>query len=337
MRFGLIGVGVIADFHRRAIGNVEGAEVVGVYDKFAEAAKRFGEQHNLQVYDSIEKLIKEGGCEVVTVATPSGWHLDPVLQAAEAGAHILCEKPMEITTERIDRMISACHKAGVKLGGVLQFRTYQGPRKAKQVISAGKLGRILIADAYIKYYRTQEYYDSAKWRGTWEFDGGGATMNQGVHWVDLIQWLVGEPEWVYALTSTQNHQIEVEDISHAVVQWKGGGQGVIEATTCAKPGIETRIEIHGEKGSILLEDIRIKKMVIDGEPDYEDATETMGGGYGDPKAITTAGHEYHVRDMIAAIQENRDPVVTGEVARTSVNLITSIYKSSREGVRISID
>ncbi|KXK31602.1 MAG: putative 4,5-dihydroxyphthalate dehydrogenase [Candidatus Hinthialibacteria bacterium OLB16] len=334
MRFGLVGVGVIADFHRRAIEQVEGAELGGVYDKFPEAAHKFGQQHNIPVFNSIEDLVQSGGCEVVTVATPSGWHMAPVLEAAHAGAHILCEKPMEVTTEKIDRMIAECRKAGVKLGGILQFRTFDGPRQARQIIQEGRLGKILVADAYIKYYRSQEYYDSAAWRGTWEFDGGGATMNQGVHWVDLIQWLAGEPEWVYSLASTLGHRIEVEDASHSIIKWKGGGQGVIEATTCAKPGIETRIEIHGEKGSILLEDTRLKKCVIDGEPEIADSSHSQGGGYGDPKAITTAGHEYHIRDMIQAIQEGRDPVVTGAEARKSVHLITSIYRSSREEQRV---
>jgi predicted dehydrogenase len=334
MRFGLIGVGVIADFHRQAIEKVEGAEVGGVYDKFPEPAKKFAEQHHIPVFDSIENLVKEGGCEAVTIATPSGWHMEPALEAAKAGAHILSEKPMEITPERIDRMVEGCREGGVKLGGILQFRTFEGPRKAKKILSEERLGKILIADAYIKYFRTQEYYDSAPWRGTWEFDGGGATMNQGVHWVDCLQWLAGDPEWVYGLASTLSHDIEVEDASHAIVKWKSGAQGVIEATTCAKPGIETRIEIHGEKGSILLEDIRIKKLVIDGDPDYEEELHIKGGGYGDPKAINTAGHEFHIRDMMNAIREGRDPVVTAAEARKSVDLITSIYKSSREGKRV---
>ncbi|MCG3199894.1 MAG: Gfo/Idh/MocA family oxidoreductase [Candidatus Omnitrophica bacterium] len=334
MRFGLIGVGMIADFHRRAIQNVEGAEVVGVTDKFPEAARKFGEQHGIPVFESIEKLVKEGGAEIVTIGTPSGFHLEPTLEAAKAGAHVLSEKPMEITTERIDRMTAACREAGVKLGGILQFRTFDGPKKAKQVLSEGKLGRILIADAYIKYYRTQDYYNSAAWRGTWALDGGGATMNQGVHWVDCIQWLVGEPEWVQGLASTLDHQIEVEDACHAIVRWKSGGQGVIEATTCAKPGFETRIEIHGEKGSILLEDTRIKRLVIDDEEEVVEQVAEKGGGYGDPKAISTAGHEYHIRDMIEAVKNNRDPVVTGAEARKSVRLITAIYESSRGGKRV---
>lgn len=336
MRFGIIGVGMIADFHRRAIENVEGAELVGVFDKFAEAANQFASTHGVPAFESIDALVKVGGAEAVTIATPSGWHLDPTVEAARAGAHVLCEKPMEITTDRIDQMIAACKKAGVKLGGVLQFRTFEGPRKAKELIDSGKLGRILVADAYIKYYRTQEYYDSAGWRGTWEFDGGGATMNQGVHWVDCIQWLVGVPEWVQASALTVGHTIEVEDVSHAIVKWKEGGQGVIEATTCAKPGFETRIEIHGEKGSIVLEDVRLKKVVIDGEPDYEEAPEGKGGGYGDPKAISTAGHEAHIRNFVEEVAQGNEPMVTGEEARKSVHLITSIYRSSREGARVML-
>lgn len=336
MRFGIIGVGVIADFHRQAIEKVEGAECGGVYDKFGEAAKKFAEAKNLKAYDSIEALVKEGGCEVVTIATPSGWHMEPAIAAMKAGAHVLCEKPLEVTTEKIDRMIAASKEYGVKLGSVLQFRTFEGPMKAKQIIESGKIGKILVADAYIKYYRTQEYYDSAAWRGTWELDGGGATMNQGVHWVDCITWLAGEVEWVYSLASTLDHNIEVEDACHSIVKWKGGGQGVIEATTCAKPGFESRIEIHGQKGSILLEDTRIKKLAIDGEEVYEESTGEKGGGYGDPKAITTAGHEHHIRDMLNAVREGRDPFIPPSEARRSVELITAMYRSSREGVRISL-
>ncbi|MCA9412066.1 MAG: Gfo/Idh/MocA family oxidoreductase [Candidatus Omnitrophica bacterium] len=336
MKFGIIGVGVIADFHRQAIENVDGAECIGVYDKFQEPAKNFAEKHNIKVFDSIESMVKDGGCQIVTIATPSGWHMEPAIEAMKAGAHVLCEKPLEVTTEKIDKMIATAKECGVKLGSVLQFRTFEGTKKAKAVIESGKLGKILIADAYIKYYRTQEYYDSAKWRGTWELDGGGATMNQGVHWVDCISWLAGDAEWVCSLASTLNHNIEVEDVCHSIVKWKSGAQGVIEATTCAKPGFESRIEIHGEKGSILLEDTKIKKMSIDGEEDYEDTGSEKGGGYSDPKAITTAGHEHHVRDMMEAVEQNRDPFIPPTEARRSVDLITAMYRSSREGGRVSL-
>jgi predicted dehydrogenase len=336
MRFGIIGVGVIADFHRRAIENVERAEVAGVYDKFPEAAKKFSEQHGIPAFDSIEALVQQGRCDGVTIATPSGFHRDPSIEAMRAGAHVLCEKPLEVTTEKIDEMIAASKETGKMLGGVLQFRTFEGPKKVKQVIESGKLGKILVADAYIKYYRSQEYYDSAGWRGTWALDGGGATMNQGVHWVDLIQWLVGEAEWVLGHYGTLGHSIEVEDVCHAIIGWKCGGQGVIEATTCAKPGFEARIEIHGEKGSVLLEDTRIKKLSVDGEEDYSEEPVVKGGGYSDPKAISTAGHEHHVRDFVEAFEQGRPPCVPAEDGRRSVRLITAIYESSREGKRIVI-
>jgi predicted dehydrogenase len=329
-------VGVIADFHRQAVENVDGAELVGVYDKFPEAAKKFGEAHGLPVFDSIEALVKDGGCDVVTIATPSGWHRDPSIAAMRAGAHVLCEKPLEITPEKIDEMIAVSEETGKILASVLQFRTFEGTRKAKETIAAGKLGQIYVADAYIKYYRTREYYESAKWRGTWELDGGGATMNQGVHWVDCINWLMDGAEWVYGLASTLGHDIEVEDVCHAIVHWENGAQGVIEATTCAKPGFETRVEIHGEKGSILLEDTRIKKMVIDGEEDYEEIPEIKGGGHGDPKAISTAGHEHHIKDIMEAVSTGRQPFVPCQEARKSVRLITAIYESSREGKRVVI-
>ena len=336
MRFGIIGAGMIADFHRRAIEEVEGAELVAVYNKTEKSAQEFSEEHHIPWFDNIEKMVREAGCEVVTIATPSGWHLEPSLEAMAAGAHVLSEKPMEITTDRVDQMIAAAQAAGVLLGGILQFRTGVAARKAKEIIESGRLGNLLVADAYIKYYRDQPYYDSGAWRGTWELDGGGATMNQGIHWVDLIRWLMGDPEWVYGLASTLGHQIDVEDVSHAIVKWKNGAQGVIEATTCAMPGIDTRIEIHGENGSILLEDTRLASVVIDGEEEYHEEKTESGGGYDKPTSISTEGHVRHIQDIMEAVTENPPPLVPGEEARKSVELITAIYQSSREGKRIEL-
>jgi len=335
MRFGIVGAGVIAEYHREAILRTQGAELVGVYDKFPEAARRFADKHGLVVFPSIAELVGKGGAEVATIGTPSGWHLEPATEAMEAGAHVLCEKPLEVTVERIDRMIDAAERTNRKLGGILQMRTFSGSRKAKELLDSGALGKILIADAYIKYYRTQEYYDSDAWRGTYALDGGGATMNQGIHWVDLIQWLMGDAQAVYASCATLGHNIEVEDINHAVVKWPGGGQGVLEATTCAKPGFPTRIEIHGENGSLILEDARITKLVM-GEKEIPQEESTAAGGHADPKVFSVEGHILHVQDMIEAVRENRDPLVPGAEARKSVKLITSMYESSRGGKWISL-
>ena len=337
VRFGTIGVGVIAEYHRQAIEAVDDAELVGVYDRFQEPLERFSQKHNIPHFDSVESLVRDGKCDVITIATPSGWHLQPAVEAMRAGAHILCEKPLEVTLQRIDRMIETANETKRKLGAVLQIRTFPSCVKAKQVITQGKLGKIVVADAYIKYFRTQEYYEESAWRGTWDLDGGGATMNQGIHWIDLLNWLVGDAEWVLAAASTLAHTIEVEDVCHAVIGWKNGAQGVIEATTCAKPGFESRIEIHGEKGSILLEDTRIKKLIIEGEEDYEEAPKTAAGGHADPKVFSVEGHILHVRDMMQAIAEDREPVIPGAEARKSVQLITTMYESSRIGRRINLD
>ncbi len=334
MRFGIIGAGVIAEYHCNAIEAVADAQLVGVYDKLRQAAQNFATKHDIPAFDSIESLVQQGNCDVVTIATPSGWHLEPCIAAMEAGAHVISEKPLEITIERIDRMIDTAQMNNRKLGAILQIRTFPGCQKAKQILDEGRLGKILVADAYMKYYRTQEYYEESAWRGTWNLDGGGAAMNQGVHWIDLINWLMGDAEWIYAVAQTLGHQVEIEDICHAVIGWKCGAQGVLEATTCAKPGFETRIEIHGEHGSLLLEDTHIKKLILDGEPDYEESQQEAAGGHADPKVFSAAGHIIHIQDMIEAVRNDREPMVPGWDARRSVHLITSMYQSSQEDRKV---
>ncbi|MCA9426708.1 MAG: Gfo/Idh/MocA family oxidoreductase [Candidatus Omnitrophica bacterium] len=337
MKFGIVGAGVIAEYHLEAIRRTEKAEIAGVYDKFPEAAKAFGEKHSIPVHPSIESLVQEGGAEVITIGTPSGWHLEPATQAMEAGAHVLCEKPLEVTLDRIDRMIEVGKKMNKKIGGILQVRTFPGCQQAKRILEEGRLGKLLLADAFIKYYRTQEYYESAGWRGTFELDGGGAAMNQGIHWIDLIQWLAGGAESVCAHAATVGHQIEVEDVCLGMVQWKNGARGVIEATTCAQPGFATRIEFHGEKGSLLLEDSQIKKFVIDGEDQPIEEGTTGAGGHADPKKFSVEGHVIHVQDMIEAIEQDRDPLIPGHEARKSVELIVSMYESSKKEGWVNLD
>lgn len=337
MKFGLIGAGVIAEYHIEAIRRTSNAEAVGVYDKFPEAAKAFAERHDLKVYDSISSLVREGGAETVTIGTPSGWHLEPAAEAMEAGAHVLCEKPLEVTLDRIDRMIQTAERTGRKLGGILQVRTFAGSRRTKSILEEGLLGKLLIADAYIKYHRTQAYYESADWRGTWSLDGGGAAMNQGIHWIDLLQWLAGGAESVCADAATVSHDIEVEDVCLGLVRWKNGARGVIEATTCAQPGFATRLEFHGDRGTLILEDSQIKRFMLDGQDQPIDTPSEGAGGHSDPKKFSVEGHVLHVEDMIRAVEEDRDPMVPGFAARKSVELIVSMYESSRKEGWVRLD
>jgi len=207
----------------------------------------------------------------------------------------------------------------------------------RKAIQEGKLGKLVLGDAYLKYYRSPEYYASAGWRGTWELDGGGALMNQGVHGIDLIQWMVGEVESVFAYTAPLIRDIEVEDTAVIVVKYKNGAFGVIQGTTSVYPGEETRFEIHGENGSIIFGDSGFKQWkFLDGDETIPQVGNSEGGG-SDPKAISDEGHYIFVDDMIKAVREDREPLVSGEEARKAVDLILAIYESSRTGKEIKVN
>lgn len=341
--FGIIGCGVIAPFHAKGIQNARGARLVAVADIISEKARQFAQEYSagengagehgaVAWYKDYQDLLKRDDIQVICICTPSGMHADMAVDAAQAGKHVLSEKPMAITLPQLDRMIAACRKAGVKLGTIFQRRTYESSRQVKQAIEQGKLGKLVLGDAYLKYYRTQEYYNSAGWRGTWELDGGGALMNQGVHGIDLIQWLMGDVESVYARSAALAHDIEVEDTAVAVLQYKNGAFGVIEGTTSVYPGLETRLEIHGEKGTIILEEQTITRWSFIGEEDPgpgAGAVEEKAGGSADPAAIATAGHLRQIQDMVDAVRENREPLVNGEEGRKAVEIILAIYESAR--------
>jgi predicted dehydrogenase len=235
--FGILGLGMIAEFHFKAIQELSGCRFVAGFDTIPGRAADFCAKHGGAAYDDLNAFLADREVDIVTVATPSGLHLDGALAAIKAGKHVIVEKPLEITTARCDSIIAEAKAKGVKVGTVFPSR-YHGPSKIiKQAIEAGRLGRIVLADAQIKWYRSQEYYDSGKWRGTWQFDGGGALMNQGIHAIDLLQWFMGDVREVYAQTATLAHErIEVEDTAAAVLQFANGAIGVIEGTTSAYPG-----------------------------------------------------------------------------------------------------
>ncbi|WP_235427025.1 Gfo/Idh/MocA family protein [Cohnella kolymensis] len=252
IKFGIIGCGIIAELHANAIAACPNTELLAVTDVDADRARHFAEKHGIALHGSdLSALLAHPDIDVVSVCTPSGLHRDAAVAAAEAGKHVLCEKPLEISAEKMEGMINACRRNGVKLGCVYQRRARAVPRKVKQVLEQGLLGKLVLCDAYLKYYRDQAYYDSAGWRGTWALDGGGALMNQGVHGVDMIQWLCGGITRVYGRTAALARSIEVEDTAAAVVEFGGGAFGVIEGATTVYPERSTRFEIHGELGSII--------------------------------------------------------------------------------------
>jgi len=328
-RFALIGAGNIAAKYVDAFKNIETAALVGVVTRTAAKAQAFAKTHNIPHWATdVKTLFDATEVDAVVIATPSGLHSQGTIETAKFGKHVLCEKPLDITLEKIDAMTEACRKAKVQLGCAFQFRTFEHNRIAYETIRSGKLGKIYIANAFLKNFRTQQYYDSGPWRGTWTLDGGGPFMQQGAHTIDLMVWMMGRARQVAAFINTAAHKIEVEDMGHAIVRYENGAQGVVEASTVVKPGYPNRIEFHGEKGSIILSESDIVDWQVEGveEPTLGSTSHTSGSK--DPMAIGTLGHEMIIKDFIQSVEQNRPPLVSPDSARLSVELILAIYQSA---------
>ncbi|MEM7559961.1 MAG: Gfo/Idh/MocA family oxidoreductase [Planctomycetota bacterium] len=337
--FGIIGCGMIANFHAKAIADIEGAELVACFNRTAEKAEKLSAEFGGTVYTDLGELLAHPGLDIVTICSPSGAHMEPCVAAAKAGKHVIVEKPLDVTVDRCDQMIAACDAAGVKLATIFPSRFHQSSKLMKQAVDSGRFGKLALGDAYVKWFRTQEYYDSGAWRGTWELDGGGALMNQAIHSVDLLLWLMGPAVEVSAHTATLAHErIEVEDVCTATVKFASGALGVIEATTAGFPGSLKKIELTGSTGTAILEEEDIIKWEF-AETTSEDEQlreemqgKTMtGGGAADPAAIGHHAHAELFRDFLAAINEDRAPAIDGPEGRKSVELILAIYESAKTG------
>lgn len=228
--FGIIGLGMIAEFHARAIAAMEEAVLVACFSRDQAKAEAFCATHGGTAYSDLDAFLAHDGLELVTICTPSGAHLEPTLAAAAAGKHVVCEKPLEVTTARVDEMIEACAHAGTMLTGIFPRRFNPATALLKQAVAEGRFGTINLADVYVKWWRTQEYYDSGAWRGTWALDGGGALMNQSIHTIDLLIHIMGDVKSVRAETRLLAHDgIEVEDTAVALLEFESGALGVLQA------------------------------------------------------------------------------------------------------------
>lgn len=328
--FGVIGCGSIGPTHAEAITAVAGAHLVCCCDLIEEKAKALAEKYGVEYTTDMGELLTRDDLQAVSVCTPSGRHHTHAIKAAEAGKHILCEKPLDITLQAIDEMIQAAAENNVKLAGVFQSRTNPDSIKVREAVRSGKLGKLVLGDCYQKFFRAHTYYASAGWRATWEWDGGGCLMNQGVHGIDLTQWIMGKVARVNAHCRRLTRNIAVEDSAVALVEYVNGALGVLEGTTSISPGRGTRLEINGNDGSIVLDNGKIVSWDMEGEESVEAEAEGQGTA-ADPLALTATGHQAHVEDLCAAIRENRPPAISGQEARHAVEIIKSIYLSSREG------
>jgi len=332
MRIGIVGAGTIARSHAQAIARIADAELAAVCDHNPEQLRAFaGEFGVVDTYSDYQAMLRRDDIDLIHICLPSGLHAPFAIEAAEASKHILTEKPMEITTAKMDAMIRAAQTRQVKLGVVYQRRTLPAAAAIRETVRSGALGKLVLGDVYMKYHRTQAYYDSAGWRGTWALDGGGALMNQGIHGIDLLQWMMGDIASVYARSAALVRDIEVEDTAVAVIRYRSGALGVIQGATSVYPAQDTRFELHGERGTIILDDSGIKKwdMMDDAAPRPENLD-----GMGNLSDIILHGHTHIIEDMIRAIREDREPMVGGEEAKKAVNVILAIYESAREGKEV---
>ena len=333
--FGVIGCGMVSQFHLEAIRDIENAEIIAVCDISEETARNTANKYGcINWYTDYKQLLGRDDIDIVSICTPSGLRRDIAVLAARMGKHIIVEKPIEVSLDRIDDMLEECEKNDVVLSGIFSMRYNEHYRLVKEAVSEGRFGRLILGDACIKWYRSQEYYDSANWRGTKLLDGGGALMNQSIHFIDLLQWLMGPVKEVYGASGILGHQgIEVEDTAVAVVKYGNGAIGVIEGTTCAYPGIGTRIEIHGENGTVMVEDNIIKRWEFREEHPMdkkfrERSTEGHKGGVADPMDIDGSLHKKQIEDVLNCISAGKQPMVNGREARKSVEIIQSIYRSA---------
>ena len=341
--FGIVGLGQISGTHAAALQEQEDCCLVGGFHKNRDKANLWASEHKCRAFYSLEEMLADPEIDAVSITTPSGCHLDPALAAIRAGKHVLIEKPMEITEERICLLIENARQHHVRLGCIFQSRFHDASRLLKKAVEEGRFGTITLADAQFKWYRTQEYYDSGAWRGTWSLDGGGVLMNQGIHAIDLLLYLMGDPAEVSSYTATLAHErIEVEDTAAAILRFKNGALGMIEGTTAAYPGSQKRIEICGSKGQAVLEEDSITKWEFT-EEQPEDAgirarfaASVPTSGASDPKNISQIGHIREYTDFAAAILNGTDPLITGEEALRSVHLIRSIYKSAETRTAVAV-
>lgn len=351
LRFGIVGCGAIHATHAEALQRVEGVQLAGFYDVVSEKAKAAADKFGGKGYSSFKKFLD--AVDAVNVCVPSGLHGKIGTAAAKAGKHVVIEKPIDVSFRAALNLVETCEAAGVKMTVISQHRFADDIRRVYEAAQGGEFGKLVVGDAATKWYRTQAYYDSGDWRGTWKLDGGGCLMNQGVHYIDMIQWIMGGVESVQAQMRTTTHRIEVEDVANALVTYKNGATGVIRGATSVYPGLAESLEVHGEFGTAVIEADRLKMWQVDSNAPKDlspygrgvtkqptpkesvfDAGDKAGTGAADPTAIWGEQHYLQLCDFAAAIRENRSPWITGRDALEPLKVILAIYKSARQNGKL---
>ncbi len=333
----IIGAGAISTHHVNAIRQLnDNVNVVKLYRRDESKAREAAEKLDLEYTTEINEILNDPDIHVADITLPSGLHAEMGIQFAKAGKHVIVEKPIDVTLDKADALINACKGNNVTLGVISQYRFMEPMQKLYALLKEEKLGKLIHAEASIKWYRSMDYYNSGAWRGTHELDGGGPFMNQGIHFIDLMLSAMGPAKWVYGKTRTCTHDIEVEDIGMAMVEFENGASGVIQASTATFPGLPARLDVHGTKGTVVVEGERLAFMHIDGEEPFRKESGSAGGA-SKPLDIDLTPFIKEFTDIFGAIRENREPVVSGAEARRALQLILAVYESSKQDKPIVID
>ncbi|HEV2927109.1 MAG TPA: Gfo/Idh/MocA family oxidoreductase [Propionibacteriaceae bacterium] len=357
VRVALVGAGVIGPIHAEVIGELaDRMELVAVADHKSERAERVAAERGGKSFSSLSDALAAVEIDVVTVCTPTGRHAEVAIEALEAGKHVIIEKPAEVTVEKTDEIIAAQRRAGTMVAVISQRRFDPATEVTVEAIRRGELGRLTSGIASIDWWRGQSYYDSGDWRGTWELDGGGALMNQGVHTVDLLVATLGRPVEVTAYTATLAHErIEVEDVAVGVVKFANGALGVLHATTAAYPGLSARLHVHGDKGSVVIDNDELSfihttqggsaeekaygsaSTSLNQIADYPHASgagaETAGSN---PGGLAVDAHRRQYENFLAALAGKEELRVDLETNRQSIAVITAVYESARTGRPVTL-
>ncbi|MBK8884710.1 MAG: Gfo/Idh/MocA family oxidoreductase [Bacteroidales bacterium] len=332
---GIIGAGLIADFHARAIQSLGNARLAGICGTNHGKVRSLSEKYNCKAFSEAGEMLASGDVDIVTIATPSGAHMEPALEAARFGIHALCEKPLEISLDRIDKMIKAHAESGTRLGGIFNYRFNDTIHYLKKAVDDGRFGTITYSSVHVPWWRNEAYYENS-WHGTAELDGGGALMNQAIHMIDLLQYLIGPVDSLQANVATLGHNIEVEDTGAAVLQFRNKALGVIYGSTASFPGQFRRLEITGTRGTVIQVENSFKVWQFADQTDEDNeifrrfSAIEGGGGVSDPAAIPFEPHARNIAAFIKAVETGNPFEVDGSEARKAVEIIAAIYTSAAE-------
>jgi UDP-N-acetyl-2-amino-2-deoxyglucuronate dehydrogenase len=331
MRVGLLGAGNISDTHARAARAIDGVEIAAVCGANRDKVARLAAAHGGVAYDDLDAFLAHRPMDIVAIGSPSGLHAEQTIKVMRRGLHVLVEKPLDVTTSKVDAVIAEAVRSGVKVGVFFQDRLRPDVVAMKKLIDAGRLGKPVFASGRVKWYRPPEYYGASRWRGTLALDGGGALMNQAIHTVDLLQWLFGPVAEVGARTATRIQSIEAEDTAAAILRFENGALGVIEATTSVFPGYARRVEVTGAEGTLILEGDRLIAADLRSPVDVGTASPTDLESTASPVVSDCTPHQRVFEDFIRAIETNGRPACDAREGRASVAIVEAVYRSARDG------